>query len=134
MSFPKYPQYKDSGVEWLGVVPAHWAVERLKLSTKSCQNGIWGNDAQGDENDVICIRVADFDRNCMRVSLDNPTYRNVTAAEFNSRMVFQGDLLLEKSGGGEKQPVGFVALYEGKTPTICANFIGPSSLGVEFTP
>ena len=24
MSFPKYPAYKDSGVEWLGEVPEHW--------------------------------------------------------------------------------------------------------------
>lgn len=24
MSFPTYPAYKDSGVEWLGEVPAHW--------------------------------------------------------------------------------------------------------------
>ena len=24
MSFPKYPKYKDSGVEWLGVLPSHW--------------------------------------------------------------------------------------------------------------
>lgn len=24
MSFPRYPRYKDSGVEWLGVVPEHW--------------------------------------------------------------------------------------------------------------
>lgn len=24
MSFPKYEHYKDSGVEWLGEVPAHW--------------------------------------------------------------------------------------------------------------
>ena len=27
-----YPDYKDSGVEWLGKVPAHWKVERLKCS------------------------------------------------------------------------------------------------------
>jgi type I restriction enzyme, S subunit len=26
MSFPRYPQYKDSGVEWLGEVPGHWEV------------------------------------------------------------------------------------------------------------
>lgn len=26
MSFPKYPKYKESGVEWLGDVPAHWNV------------------------------------------------------------------------------------------------------------
>ncbi len=24
MSFPPYPAYKDSGVEWLGEIPAHW--------------------------------------------------------------------------------------------------------------
>ncbi len=31
MSFPQYPEYKDSGVEWLGEVPAHWEVSRLKF-------------------------------------------------------------------------------------------------------
>jgi len=30
MSFARYPEYKDSGVEWLGKVPGHWAVKRLK--------------------------------------------------------------------------------------------------------
>lgn len=30
MSFPQYPEYKDSGVEWLGEVPAHWEVPKLK--------------------------------------------------------------------------------------------------------
>lgn len=31
MSFPRYPEYKDSGVEWLGEVPAHWGVKRLRF-------------------------------------------------------------------------------------------------------
>ena len=30
MSFPRYAKYKDSGVEWLGEVPAHWQVVPLK--------------------------------------------------------------------------------------------------------
>ncbi len=30
MSFPKYEKYKDSGVEWLGEVPEHWDVKRLR--------------------------------------------------------------------------------------------------------
>ncbi len=30
MSFPRYPSYKDSGVEWLPNVPTHWAVAPLK--------------------------------------------------------------------------------------------------------
>ena len=34
MSFPRYPAYKDSGVEWLGVVPGHWRVIPLKWSVR----------------------------------------------------------------------------------------------------
>ena len=30
MSLPRYPNYKDSGVEWLGEVPRHWEVTALK--------------------------------------------------------------------------------------------------------
>ena len=30
-AFPRYPAYKDSGVEWLGQIPAHWEVKRLKF-------------------------------------------------------------------------------------------------------
>jgi type I restriction enzyme S subunit len=29
MSFPRYPKYKDSGVEWLGEVPEEWTARRL---------------------------------------------------------------------------------------------------------
>ncbi len=29
MSFPRYPKYKDSGVEWLGEVPERWEVSRF---------------------------------------------------------------------------------------------------------
>ena len=30
MTLPPYPKYKPSGVEWLGEVPEHWEVKRLK--------------------------------------------------------------------------------------------------------
>ena len=30
MSLPRYPKYKESGVEWLGEVPGHWEVTALK--------------------------------------------------------------------------------------------------------
>ncbi|WP_420465796.1 restriction endonuclease subunit S [Panacagrimonas sp.] len=30
MSFPRYPEYKYSGVEWLGEVPAHWEPKALR--------------------------------------------------------------------------------------------------------
>ncbi len=30
MSSPQYPKYKDSGVEWLGKVPEHWELPKIK--------------------------------------------------------------------------------------------------------
>lgn len=33
MSLAPYSQYKSSGVEWIGDVPAHWQVKRLKYSS-----------------------------------------------------------------------------------------------------
>ncbi len=32
MSFPAYPSYQDSGVDWIGWVPSGWAVEPLKAA------------------------------------------------------------------------------------------------------
>lgn len=32
MRYPAYPEYKESGVQWLGQVPEHWEVKRLKYS------------------------------------------------------------------------------------------------------
>lgn len=32
--FPRYPAYRDSGVAWLGKVPAHWELQRLKYSVR----------------------------------------------------------------------------------------------------
>jgi len=38
MSFPRYESYKDSGVEWVGEVPEHWDVVRLRFITE-CLDG-----------------------------------------------------------------------------------------------
>lgn len=34
MSFPAYPEYKDSGVPWLGEVPSHWIISKVKHTYK----------------------------------------------------------------------------------------------------
>jgi type I restriction enzyme S subunit len=33
--YRRYPAYRDSGVEWLGEIPAHWEVKRLKYLAQS---------------------------------------------------------------------------------------------------
>ena len=45
-----------------------------------------------------------------------------------------GDLLLEKSGGGEKSPVGFVVLYDRDEPAVCSNFVARVELRAGMDP
>ncbi len=136
MSLPRYPKYKDSGVEWLGHIPTHWTIDRFKHSVESCKNGIWGDDAKQNADDIPCVRVADFDRRRLRVQLNAPTIRNITERERTGRILRRGDLLLEKSGGGESQPVGCVVLYDDALPAVCSNFVArvkvPSSMNASF--
>ncbi len=49
MSLPRYPEYKDSGVEWLGEVPAHWDVKRLRRFSCMVQAGPFGSQLHADE-------------------------------------------------------------------------------------
>jgi len=124
VSIRRYPKYRDSGVQWLGRIPEHWRVDRLKRSIVDCKNGTWGNEPQGDDNDVACVRVADFDRERLEVVLSYPTMRRVDAKDRETRLLSRGDLLLEKSGGGETQPVGRVVLYnDGRAAAVCSNFV-----------
>ena len=117
-----YPAYEHSGVEWLGSVPQHWDVRRLATSVYGCVNGTWGRDPNGRE-DLPCIRVADFDRVRLRVGLSKPTFRAIASRERNHRLLKNGDLLIEKSGGGDLQPVGAVMLYDHDTEAVCSNFV-----------
>ena len=103
--------------------PAHWRAVRLKQTVTACQNGTWGGEPNGEADDLICVRIADFDRLRLRADLRNPTWRMVPQSYRRGRMLVRGDLLLEKSGGGDGQPVGAVVLYEGDTPAVCSNFI-----------
>ena len=59
MSFPRYPKYKPSGVEWLGDVPAHWEVKRLRQIGRLLKGG------GGTKEDVVdagvpCVRYGDL--------------------------------------------------------------------------
>ena len=120
--FRPYPKYKNSGIEWLGRIPAHWNVKRLRATVAACQNGVWGEEAD-EAHDVVCVRVADFDRVDFRVRLDKPTMRSIEPRIVQYRQLNKGDLLLEKSGGGDKQPVGAVVMYDHGETAVCSNFI-----------
>jgi len=120
--YQKYAEYKDSGVEWLGEIPIHWDLFALKRSIDKCTNGFWGAEPDGI-NDLCVLRVADFDRDNFKINLDKLTYRSVLPKEAESRLLKNGDLLIEKSGGGEKTLVGCVVQFDKDFPAITSNFV-----------
>ena len=54
-----YPEMKDSGVEWLGEVPAHWAVPRLG-HIGEFSKGSGGNKDDEVPKGIPCIRYGDL--------------------------------------------------------------------------
>lgn len=108
--------YRDS-------FPPHWRVCRFKDIIISSRGGVWGEEAQSDEYDIVCYRMADFDYSNFCLKFDNLTYRNIHPSQQEGRLLAEGDLLLEKSGGGEKMPVGRVVYVNSDQPAVCSNFI-----------
>jgi type I restriction enzyme S subunit len=62
MSFPRYPKYKASGVEWLGEVPEHWDIRRLKQLIDPIRQITYGIVQAGPHvpNGVPYVRPADM--------------------------------------------------------------------------
>ena len=56
---PPYPEYKDSGVEWLGAVPAHWEVRHLGRVGRLFKGG-GGTKEDERESGVPCVRYGDL--------------------------------------------------------------------------
>lgn len=53
MSFPRYPEYKDSGVEWLGEVPGHWDVTALKRGFNVTLGKMLQPDSTGPDDELL---------------------------------------------------------------------------------
>ena len=47
MSFPRYPAYKPSGVEWLGPVPEHWQMKKMRHLSEAIEQG-WSPQCENE--------------------------------------------------------------------------------------
>lgn len=107
---------------------------RLKYAVEGCFNGVWGDEPDG-KDDLVIVRVADFNRERASVELgDAPTVRAVPLSARNRRVLRRGDLLLEKSGGGEQQPVGNVVLFDVDVAAVCSNFVARMPVASDCDP
>lgn len=82
MSFPRYPEYKDSGVEWLGEVPEGWAVRKIRWLFKINKRiaGDFGFDVFSITQQGI--RVKDLESNDGQISMDYSKYQLVEVGDF----------------------------------------------------
>ena len=55
--FRPYPEYKDSGVEWLGEIPAHWDVKRLKTTASVQLSNVDKHSEEGQVPVKLCNYV-----------------------------------------------------------------------------
>ena len=108
MSFPRYPAYKPSGVEWLGEVPEHWLVEPFKRQIERNDGGSWGDDPEG-LMDTIVLRSTEQTVDG-RWKIEDPSFRKLNDHDKNSSLLVEGDLLLTKSSGS--------SLHIGKTTLV----------------
>jgi type I restriction enzyme S subunit len=96
--YKPYSAYKDSGVEWLGEIPAHWDVKRVRQSCSQVTDGahISPDTSSSDFPFVstVDIRggVIDFD-GCLRTSALSYAYMARTGCR--PRL---GDVLFSKDG------------------------------------
>lgn len=118
-----YPEYKASGIDWLGDIPSHWMVAPIKTLLAKSSSGVWGEEAKEDGNDVVCFRVADFDYPHLCLKYNNVTYRSIAPAQMQGREVEYGDIVIEKSGGGDLNPVGRAVISTFEGLATCSNFM-----------
>ena len=55
--YAPYPDYKDSGIEWLGEIPAHWEVKRLKSFADVQISNVDKKTEDGQVNVELCNYV-----------------------------------------------------------------------------
>ncbi|OXI70141.1 type I restriction endonuclease subunit S [Burkholderia sp. AU28863] len=106
-----YVSMKDSGVEWLGKIPAHWKVTRLKF-VATVQTGIAkGKDTSGKETiNVPYLRVANVQDGFLALA-DIATI-DIEPEQLSRYRLLRGDVLMNE--GGDFDKLGRGAIWSGE--------------------
>ena len=94
--FRPYPEYMDSGVDWLGAIPTHWEVKPVKAALIRNDSGVWGEDFD-DEGTIVLRSTEQTMQGGWRI--EEPARRRLTAREATYARLRVGDLLVTKSSG-----------------------------------
>jgi len=97
--FKPYPAYKDSGVEWLGEIPAHWDVKRVKHIARKIGSGktpAGGGEVYVSEG-IMFLRSQNIHFAGLRLD-DVAFIDSKTDLEMSGSRVREGDVLLNITG------------------------------------
>ena len=92
-------------------LPDGWTITTLKDLCENI-NGLWKGKKEPFVN-VGVIRNANFTKD-FKLDYSNIEYIDVEQRTFAKRHLINGDLIVEKSGGSDNNPVGRTILYEGE--------------------
>lgn len=107
MSLRRYERYKDSGVEWLGAVPANWTVTRLKFIAHVQSGVAKGKDNTGQRTIVVpYLRVANVQ--CGYLDLAEVATIEIPADDLPRYRLRTGDVLMNAGGDFDKLGRGHV--------------------------
>lgn len=118
-------EMKDSGIAWIGDIPSNWETIPLKKIVVDRAGGAWGNEPY-ENNSTICMRIADFDfdRGVFQDKSETElTKRSYKEYQIDKLLLQTNDICIEKSGGGEKTPVGRAVLFDKPYDALFANFM-----------
>jgi|3_EtaG_2_1085321.scaffolds.fasta_scaffold03238_4 type I restriction enzyme S subunit len=102
-------------------VPEGWDFEQLGDYVSDSAAGEWGDEAQGDQNDIPVLRSTNFTESGI-IDYTKLAFRNIEEKKRIKKALKKGDILLEKSGGSPAQPVGRVVYFDRDTPHLFSNF------------
>ena len=91
--------------------------------TGKALSGEWGTDDL-DGSGTPVLRTTNF-TNIGKVNYDNVVTRNIQKKNISEKLLKKGDIIIEKSGGTDKNPVGRVIYFEGEeNKYLFNNFTG----------
>ena len=124
----KYETYKDSGLEWLGMVPEHWGIVPLKyLLSEPLQYGANESADNCNPSEPRYIRITDITEDG---KLRKSTYRTLPYQKAEGYMLKKGDILFARSGA----TVGKTFLFEEDYDACFAGYLIKASCNERLLP
>jgi type I restriction enzyme S subunit len=110
---------KDSGVPWLGHVPAHWEVKGLKFLLSANQGGAWGDEPTGLGDTIVLRSTEQTQTGEWRI--EDPEVRSLSETERKKTLLKKGDILVTKASGSEAH-IGKASLVDDAVASLNAGY------------